>query len=370
MALRIAVIGAGIVGASVAFRLSQNGAEVQVLDRGRPASGTTSVSFAWINANSKTPREYFELNRAGMEEHLKLADELPEVSSGLQRDGNLIWAEGEDLKELERRVERLRSWDYAAEWWTASRVREELEPQVTFTNPESPVAFFPEEAWVDAPRLTNLLLDRAVGYGAVVRPGVGVADIEMDGGRVTGVRLADEDNIRVDAVVNAAGTAADGIAAMVGRELPLETRNGLIARVSTKAGILKRLLHTPNVNLRPDGPQHVILHHGSVDEKLAGGDEERLAEELLERARKILPALADAELEEVRVGVRPVPGDGLSCVGGVTVIPGYYEAVTHSGVTLGPLVGRLLAREMLTGEIDPLLAPFRPDRFAAGSQRD
>lgn len=366
MAVRVAVIGAGIVGASVAFRLSRSGAEVHVLDRGGAASGTTSVSFAWINANSKTPREYFELNRAGMEEHLKLADELPEVSPWLQRDGNLIWAEGSEFEELERRVERLRSWDYAAEWWTASRVREKLEPQVTFTNPESPIAFFREEAWVDAPRLTNLLLDRAVERGAVARPGVGVAGIGMDGGRVTGVELADGDNIRVDAVVNAAGTAADGIAAMVGRELPLVTRNGLIARVSAKAGILRRLLHTPNVNLRPDGPQRVILHHGSVDEKLTGGDEERLAEKLLDRAREILPALADAKLEEVRVGTRPVPGDGLSCVGGVAGLPGYYEAVTHSGVTLGPLIGRLLAREILIGEIDPLLAPFRPDRFAIG----
>ena len=365
MALRVAVIGAGIVGASVAFRLSQGGAEVWVLDRGPVASGTTSVSFAWINANSKTPREYFELNRAGMEEHFRLADELPDVSPWLHREGNLIWSEGEDLRELERRVERLRSWDYAAEWWTASRVREELEPQAVFTDPGSPVAFFPREAWVDAPRLTNLLLDRAVEYGAVVRPGVDVMGIEADGGQVSGVRFTDDDDIRVDVVVNAAGTAADSIAAMVGRELPLETKDGLIARVSTKAGILRRLLHTPRVNLRPDGPRHVILHHGSVDGKLASGDEEQLAGELLERARKILPALADAEVEEVRVGIRPVPEDGFSCVGDVTSVPGYYEAVTHSGVTLGPLVGRLLAQEILTGEVDLLLDAFSPDRFTS-----
>jgi glycine/D-amino acid oxidase-like deaminating enzyme len=50
-------------------------------------------------------------------------------------------------------------------------------------------------------------------------------------------------------------------------------------------------------------------------------------------------------------------------VGALSQIPGYYEAVTHSGVTLGPLVGRLLACEILAGEVDPLIAPFRPDRF-------
>ena len=77
----------------------------------------------------------------------------------------------------------------------------------------------------------------------------------------------------------------------------------------------------------------------------------------------MLPALEGAEVVEARFGMRPVPADGHSCVGALSRIPGYYEAVTHSGVTLGPLVGRLLAREILTGEVDPLIAPFRPDRF-------
>ncbi|MDP8974517.1 MAG: FAD-binding oxidoreductase, partial [Actinomycetota bacterium] len=48
----------------------------------------------------------------------------------------------------------------------------------------------------------------------------------------------------------------------------------------------------------------------------------------------------------------------------VAELPGYYEAVTHSGVTLGPLLGRLLAQEILSGEVDDLISPFRPDRFA------
>lgn len=80
--MRIAVIGAGIVGASVAFRLARGGARVWLLDEAGPASGTTSSSFAWVNANSKTAREYFELNRAGMEEYLWLAGLS---SGGLQR---------------------------------------------------------------------------------------------------------------------------------------------------------------------------------------------------------------------------------------------------------------------------------------------
>ncbi|HEX7102900.1 MAG TPA: hypothetical protein VF201_09680, partial [Nitrolancea sp.] len=67
---------------------------------------------------------------------------------------------------------------------------------------------------------------------------------------------------------------------------------------------------------------------------------------------------------DARIGVRPYPQDGRSCAGPVSAIHGYYEAVTHSGVTLGPLLGRLLAQTITNGQNDPLLAPFSPDRFA------
>jgi glycine/D-amino acid oxidase-like deaminating enzyme len=362
---KIAVIGAGIVGASVAFRLAQSEvARIWLIDESRPANGTTSASFAWINANEKTPRHYFELNRAGLEEHFRLRDELPGGAPWLNPGGNLEWAEdGASLEKLGRRVERLRSWGYAAEWWEASRVNEAMEPNVAFPSPDTPVAFFPEEAWVDAPRLTNFLVELARRNGAEARFGTAVEAVETRGGRVAAVRLRGGERLSVDAIVNAAGPAADRVAALLGRSLPLKPSKGLLLRLVVKGTLLGRIVHSRRVNIRPDGPGHVLVHHGSVDEKLEG-DADFLCQELLERARHVVPALENAKIGGSRTGVRPMPEDGFPCVGEVSVMPGYYEAVTHSGVTLGPLVGRLLAREVLTGEVDPLVAPFRPDRFA------
>ena len=60
---------------------------------------------------------------------------------------------------------------------------------------------------------------------------------------------------------------------------------------------------------------------------------------------------------------RPVPGDGLPCIGPVPGVEGLWMAVLHSGVTLGPLVAELLSSEMLRGEVPALAAPFRPDRL-------
>ena len=156
------------------------------------------------------------------------------------------------------------------------------------------------------------------------------------------------------------------MAALLGRTLPLRTKKGLLVRLSVEENVISRLVHTPQVNLRPDGTERIVVHHSSVDQKLEddGVSEDSLCQELLERARRVVPALEGAKVEDVRVGVRPMPEDGLPCVGAVPELPGYYETVTHSGVTLGPLLGRLLTREILDGEVAGLISPFRPARFA------
>ncbi len=365
---RIAVIGAGVVGASVAFRLAQSGAaRVWIFDAARPGTGTTSASFAWVNANDKTPRDYFELNRAGLEEHLRLRDELPCGTPWLNARGNLEWSEDEAiLEDLRRRVERLRSWGYGAEWCEAWQVNEVMEPNVAFPSADTPVAFFPEEAWIDAPRLASTLVELACQNGAEARFNASLEEIECRAGRVAAVGFRGEESLPVDAVVNAAGPGADRVAAMLGLPLPLKPSEGLLLRLAAEGNPLGRLVHSGRVNIRPDGPGYVLAHHGSIDRELedATETEEALCSELLKRARLVIPALENAKIEDAHVGVRPMPEDGLPCVGAVSAVPGYYEAVTHSGVTLGPLAGRLLAREVLTGEVDALIAPFRPDRFA------
>src|SRR5215204_2916521 len=157
--LRVAVVGAGVVGSSVAYRLSEGGAEVVLIDGAEPGSGTTSTSFAWVNANNKLPRDYFELNLAGMHEHGRLHDEIG--GGWLHPSGNLIVPTEGELEDLVKRVERLRSWSYAAEMLPASTVNERLEPRVVFPDPETTVAHFRDESWVDAPSLTNALVQVA-----------------------------------------------------------------------------------------------------------------------------------------------------------------------------------------------------------------
>ena len=364
----VVVIGAGIVGSSIAYRLAAADATVTVVERGEPGRGTTANSFAWVNANNKTPRPYYDLNLAGMDEHRRLLDELG-PGDWYHPDGNLIWHGPEDQTELHDRVERLRSWGYAAEWLDARTVTDDLEPGIACPDPEQRVAWFPEEAWVDAPALVGRLLAAARERGAALRTGAAVVEVDTHGGRVDGVILAGGDRLAADVLVNAAGPSADQIAALAGLPLPLANKTGVLVRVGISGQPVRRLLHLPGLNLRPDGNRRLLLQDTRLDDQLddrrALAADDAPVTDLIARTRQAVPALGPARVTAVGIAVRPIPSDGLPSAGADPALAGYYEAVTHSGVTLGPLLGRLLAREILDGAVDPLLAPFRPDRFRA-----
>lgn len=358
---RIVVVGAGVVGSSVAFRLAQAGRQVTLIDRAEPAWGTTGSSFAWTNSNTKTPEDYFALNVAGMQAHLDLRDELgaaPWFSEG----GNLVWVTGDDAGELEARVARLRAWGYRAEWLSRAEIAE-LEPSLRLDDEVEQAAWFPTESWVDGPALARAMVAEATKHGAATRFACQVTGVERDGDRISGVRLANGERIAADLLVNCAGPGADVVARLAGRDLPLAPTRGLIVRASHAGGQVGRVVHAPRVHMRPDGDR-LMLHHDDADAGIEGGESPaEWAVELLRRAAGYVPALESARVSRWSVGTRPIPADGRTSAGLVAALPGYAEVVTHSGITLGPLLARLVARQIIDGEADPLLAPFSPDRF-------
>lgn len=83
----------------------------------------------------------------------------------------------------------------------------------------------------------------------------------------------------------------------------------------------------------------------------------------LDEASKVVEGNPKLEVASIGVGGKPIPGDGEPVVGALKAIPGYYVAFSHSGATLGLIVGELLAYEVATGTEHPMLATFRPERF-------
>src|SRR4051812_4518333 len=127
--MRAIVIGAGVVGSAVAYRLVEAGAEVTIIEGDRVGGGTSGISFAWTNSNNKSPPSYHDLNVGGMKAHAALRDEFDDTP-WLHLSGSVEWrrsdAEGAALHE---KVERLKSWGYAIEYITRKELAA-LEPDI------------------------------------------------------------------------------------------------------------------------------------------------------------------------------------------------------------------------------------------------
>jgi glycine/D-amino acid oxidase-like deaminating enzyme len=371
--IRCVVVGAGVVGASVAFRLAQAGVSVTVLEAGRVGGGTSGVSFAWTNANNKPPRSYHDLNVAGMRAHAALAEELGRAP--WHGGGNVEWA-GTDAAyaALRERVDRLLSWEYSVEWLTPRQLRA-LEPDIDpAAVGDARIAFFPDEGWLDAVPFVHAMLEGAQRTGARLRSGTRVTEVRMNGTRVAGVRTAAGESFDADVVVNCAGRWADEVARLAGLRIPLSPTAGLLVFTPPVATGLQRVVHAPRCHFRPDGAGRVVVQSDDTDEQVSAETEAsaRLpqAEDLVKRASQVLPGVAGARPEAARIGVRPFPADGVSVVGPMPGVSGLYAVVTHSGVTLAPFLGRAVADEIARGHVTPQLEPFRPGRFDAAGRRE
>ncbi|MFL6126810.1 NAD(P)/FAD-dependent oxidoreductase [Actinophytocola sp.] len=362
--MRVIVIGAGVVGAAVAAGLARRGAEVTVLEAERPGAGTTGNTFAWVNAGGKEPESYFALNHAGMRAHRELAGGN---APWYFPTGNLVVAGEEHRAALANRLDRLRDRDYPAQRLTPARVRE-LEPDLVLP-PGAAYAFFPDEAHVLPISLLARLLGDARDHGATVHTRAAVT--EVDGGVAS---TADGTRHRADVVVSCTGRWTTEVASLAGAAIPMIDPNragtpavGYLATTAPVPVRLTRVLHTPALNVRPDGAGRLQLHAPDLD---PGADPANpgtdVAAEFARRLPEVLTGTENAPIDAVRIGQRAIPGDGHTVAGFTD--PGFYVVATHSGVTLAPLLGDLVADELF-GVESPMLADFRPDRFPGSDPR-
>lgn len=367
---RLAVVGLGVIGACATYAAARAGMRVLALDAGVPGEGTSGTSFAWVNAVRKEPEVYHRLNAEGMAAHVALARELG-VDAGFHPGGSLEWAEAEDdARELSERVERLARRGYAACWVSRERARA-MEPALAVPERVREVAFFAADGWLDAPRLIRTALAGAQRLDAEIRERTPVASLRTRGGRVEALVVGDTE-VRADAVLVCVGPSTQAFLAPLGVRIPVDRVPGLLAVTSPPADPLSRVIHAPGVHLRPDAAGGLVVGAEDVDAPAASASPaqlDTLAARLLERAVRVMPAARGVKLIDRRVGVRPMPADRHTIAGRIPGFDNAWMIATHSGVTLGPLLGRVLAAEIGGGVQHAALAPFRPDRFTERAGR-
>jgi len=358
---RVVVVGAGLLGAAVADRLAAGGAEVTVVEADRPGAGTSGTSFAWVNAQDKAPAAYFALNVAGVAAHRELARTLG--GDWYHPGGDILVGRGEAASRVRERLERHRALDYDVVELDRAAVSV-LEPDLDLRGDGAfAAARFPSEAWIDPPALIGRLLRRARSCGARILRGAEVVDLETRNGRLVEIATRSGDRLTADLFVLAAGTATGRLAGLAGIALPMAPTPGVLAITAPTAVTVSHVIHADEVTLRPDGGGRLMLSSRHIDTALDPAIRDVATDaapslDLLARARRLIPNLGDAPLEAARIGVRSVAADGLPVAGFAPSVDNLYLLVSHSGVTLAPVFGELVAGELL-GERHEDLEPYR-----------
>ncbi|MBX9387556.1 NAD(P)/FAD-dependent oxidoreductase [Streptomonospora nanhaiensis] len=379
--MRIAIIGAGVVGLSIARELAGRGDDVTVYEAVRPGAGTSSTSFAWVNSHAKEPLSYHDLNLAGVRAHHALHAELADGPRWFHPTGNLEWASTpEHEAALKASVERLRDRGYAAEWIGADDART-LEPGARIPDSVTGAVLFPDEGYVlPGEYLARLLTDAlARGVRLVCPAPVRALAADAEGARVT---LADGTVETADAVISAVGRWTEELAATAGITIPMADPEGVgsatvgyLAYTEPAPVRLERVLTTSRLNARPEGGGRLVLQGLDLDAQADPaapplGPDSPVARELTARLAEVMTGGEHARVAEVRVGRRALPADGLTVCGfaDADTHRRLYVVATHSGITLAPALAEWVTEEVHTATEVPALADFRPTRFTTESR--
>lgn len=373
----VVVIGAGILGASIAWRIGIRGFPVTLIDKAVPGSGASSHSFAWINASAKQPIGYHNLNRRSLEMWSRfasaLADDGDGTGIGLRWGGKIAWeTEPTAAARLVSQVRRLQAWGYPTRLISAAELAE-LEPALV-VGPVAAAEYSEDEGQVEPQLVVDACLRRLAERNATVYRNTKVTGLERArDGHIVAVATA-AGNIACDAVVLAAGTDTTVLAAQAGVRIPQARSPGVVIRTTPLPPLLQHVpvVYAPAINagqgeihIRQCADGSLMIGEGD-QESLAEDDSQEHADDLLARACHYLPELSGAKALPVPVGWRPMPQDGYPAMGVTPEAPNLYIALTHSGVTLAPVLSQLVAQEICDGiPADAVLGPYRPQRFAS-----
>ena len=371
---KVVIVGAGIIGATLAYHLSQrDGIDVTLLERDIPGSGASGHSFAWANAFGKDPREYHTLNRRSLDMWYRLAHQL-DTDIGIHYGGEMRWENNpQRATQLRERVRQIQTWGYPCRLITGDEMSF-LEPHL---HPGTVLAASLSEAdiHIETDTFINVCLRRAREAEAIVYAQTSVTGFVVRDSNIAAVKTTN-DEFPCDVVVLASGVQMTELASLVQVDIPQQRSPGIVIKTTPCAKVLHNVavIHAPSAD---ENHQHLHLRQlsdGSLrigqgtQEGINRDDSQQHADALLARAKTYLPAIADAKAIPTPVGYRPMPLDGFPVLGFTESVPNLYITLMHSGVTLAPLAGEMATLEIVDDVRVDWFAPYRPERFSTSPE--
>jgi sarcosine oxidase, subunit beta len=376
----VAVIGGGLHGLSAALHLGRAGKRVVVFERawvGRHASGASAAGVRTLN---RDPRELdLALESMDMWHNIR---SLVGDDCGFHAHGQICVAERpEDLSRLEAHVLRLRDFGYRHEEIIDAR---ELRRRVPAISPHCiGASMAPRDGAADPHRTLTAFRRSAEAAGVVIREGWGVqriercgADwaIEIERAAFPGERLPsarETSSVVVPCVVNAAGAWSGRIAAMVGDEIPLDTKASMMIVSERVAPLIDPVVSCVGRPLSFKQSDQGTLVIGGGLQGIPNLDDETSAVRLgvlaqgARAATELFPCVRDIRIVRVWAGLEAKTADKLPVVGPSVNAPGVFHAFGYSGhgFELVPVVGAALADLVVTGSTQRAISALRAERL-------
>jgi len=342
---KVIIVGAGIVGASIAYNLSKENQDVTLVEsHSKAGCGVTANSFAWINPSGRVPDNFQHLYDKSLAEYHVLEKEIPELR--VDWNGSLSW--GNLVNINKPYVEKI----------TRQQVLD-LEPHLKEYPKEALYAF--KEGAVDPNILTNLLVKKAQENGVNILFDTKVTQIKKEDAKVVGIHTS-KGFIESDVIVLATGTALPELCEPLSLDVPVESSPSIIIRMKSPKKLIHTLISNSRFEARQLSDTTIVAAEDYLDDHGENGPEE-VGKRAFETLRYDLKEGEHLELESIKVGMRPMPKDGYPIVGFHDQVKGLYLAVMHSAITLSPVISRLVAKEIVNNVQLEELERCRISRF-------
>ena len=362
--VRIIVIGAGIVGLSVAYELVSRGASVRVFD-GRRAGHGASRATAGILAPRIEGR-----SEALLKLGLRSLDLYDGFIDRVRGDGDeaVEYCRSGSLQVACTATEAGHLSSMSVHL-SESGVEHELLDGAAARRREPALAeavhaalALPQHGYVNAMAFVGAL-ERAIAARGGVVSQERFSAIEERAGQVH--VSGPGEGVDADAVVIAAGAWSGGVSIGSGAHLPVRPVRGQLVHLRLPAPAASQVVWGTGCYLVSWRDGSVLV--GATVEDVGFDEDATVAgvRQLLEAGTTIMPGLDGATLVDVRVGLRPATVDELSVIGSSSTVPGVFYATGHyrNGVLLAPLTATLVADLVLDGREAPELDLVRPDRL-------
>ncbi|TDN57774.1 FAD-binding oxidoreductase [Paraburkholderia sp. BL10I2N1] len=375
------VIGAGVIGASVAHHLAASGAtSVLVLEQGTIGAGTTSQSSGLLRTHYSV-RQNVELARSSWWAFNNFAEYVgdDEASCGLVKCGYMICApEGDKLEPLRASLAAQQDMDIEVQLLDRGEARERL-PIAQFDD-TALIGFEPEAGFADAYLVATSFARSARRRGVKIMEGVTVTGLVREGRKIVGVNTS-AGSFSCGTLISTQNIWTPELAGWIDIPLPVKPERHTVLALECEAAYtfkmpaFKDLGSAGMLYYRSYGGSQMLVSEGVVGETLNTPETEQgdisldYVGEVGAQVAERFPAYETAGLASSWTGVYDVTPDWNPVLGKVGDIAGLVVGFGFSGhgFKLSPGIGKILAQHALGLPTDVSLAPYALDRFASGA---